>query len=225
MMELFRHAWILAQKDIKVELRRIHEPLSIVFFALACIVVSSFSWKNLPMLKPEVVATLLWVIEFFSSILVLTTSFTREVDKGTIDGLRSLPCSPLAIFLGKTLYGFASLLIVVAAMLASSILLLGIPPSLLPKLTLIILLGTIDLSISGSLLSAILMYSEGKSLLLAFLLLPLSVPVLLPGINGAAKALQLKPWGVLVPELRLLLSIGLVVVSVAILFFQEVFAE
>ncbi|RLG28373.1 hypothetical protein DRN98_09700 [Methanosarcinales archaeon] len=31
--------------------------------------------------------------------------------------------------------------------------------------------------------------------------------------------------GVLVPELRLLLSIGLVVVSVAILFFQEVFAE
>ena len=43
--------------------------------------------------------------------------------------------------------------------------------------------------------------------------------------NGMYLTLTTKLWGVLVPELRLLLSIGLVVVSVAILFFQEVFAE
>ena len=75
----------LARKDLIVELRRPHELLSIIAFTLSSIIVSSFSWRTLLILDPLVISAAMWVVIFFASILVLTTSFAREVDRGTID--------------------------------------------------------------------------------------------------------------------------------------------
>ena len=82
-----KYALKLAHKDLIVELRRPHELLSIIAFTLSSIIVSSFSWRTLLILDPLVISAAMWVIIFFASILVLTTSFAREVDRGTIDGL------------------------------------------------------------------------------------------------------------------------------------------
>jgi heme exporter protein B len=215
----------LARKDLIVELRRPHELLSIIAFTLSSIIVSSFSWRTLLILDPLVVSAAMWVIMFFASILVLTTSFAREIDRGTIDGLRSIPCPPFSVLAGKMIYGIVTLLLVLFSLIFSSLLFLNLSSSLIPGLLLIFTIGAIDFALMGSMMSAVLMYSEGKNLLLAFLFFPVSVPILLPGIQAGSKVLAGEPLMMLMPELRLLFAFMLAVMAVSMVLFQEVFFE
>lgn len=218
-------AFRLARKDLIIELRRLHEFISIIAFALTSVMISSFSWKTIIDLDPIIVSSSLWVIIYFTSILAMTTSFSREVDQGTIYGLRSLPCQAYVILIGKIIYGVVIMLIVLLSMMLSSVIFLNLDLSTLPNLLAIFGVGVIDLALMGSILSALLMYSEGKNLLLSFLFFPLSVPILLPGIQAGAKVLSGYSLLEIIPEIRLLVSFMLAVVAVSILFFQEVFVE
>ena len=154
----------LARKDLIVELRRPHELLSIIAFTLSSIIVSSFSWRTILILDPLVVSAAMWVVIFFASILVLTTSFAREIDRGTIDGLRSIPCPSFAILAGKMIYGIVTLVLVLISLIFSSLLFLNLSVSVIPGLVLIFTIGAVDFALMGSMMSAVLMYSEGKNL-------------------------------------------------------------
>jgi heme exporter protein B len=219
------YALKLARKDLIVELRRPHELLSIIAFTLSSIIVSSFSWRTLLILDPLVISAAMWIVIFFASILVLTTSFAREIDRGTIDGLRSLPCPPFAVLAGKIIYGMVTLVLVFLSLILSSLLFLNLNTALIPGLVLIFIVGAIDFALIGSMMSAVLMYSEGKNLLLAFLFFPVSVPILLPGIQAGAKVLNGEPIMALMPELRLLFAFMLAVIAASMTLFQEVFQE
>ncbi len=219
------YALKLARKDLIVELRRPHELLSIIAFTLSSIIVSSFSWRTILILDPLVVSAAMWVVIFFASILVLTTSFAREVDRGTIDGLRSIPCPPYAVLAGKMIYGMVTLVIVLLSLIFSSLLFLNLNTALIPSLIIIFTIGAIDFALMGSMMSAVLMYSEGKNLLLAFLFFPVSVPILLPGIQAVAKILAGEPLMALMPEFRLLFAFMLAVVAASMTLFQEIFLE
>jgi heme exporter protein B len=215
----------LAVKDITVELRRPHELLSILAFTLSSVIVSSFAWRNILNPEPVVVSAAMWVIIYFASILTLTTSFAREVDRGTIDGLRSLPCPPYSVLVGKMIYGCVTLFIVLVSLIGSSFIFLNLNTSAMPSLVTVFLLGVIDLALMGSIMSAVLMYSEGKNLLLAFLFFPVSVPILLPGIQACSKIIAgTSVWDV-VPEIRLLFAFMLGVMAVSMILFKEIFLE
>jgi heme exporter protein B len=220
-----KYAWKLAYKDLIVELRRPHELLSIIAFTLSSIIVSSFSWRTLLILDPLVISAAMWIVIFFASILVLSTSFAREVDRGTIDGLRSIPCPPYAILAGKMIYGIITLVIVLLSLILSSLLFLNLNTSLILGLTIIFVIGAIDFALMGSMISAVLMYSEGKNLLLAFIFFPVSVPVLLPGIQASAKILAGESLMVAMPEIRLLFAFMLAVITASMTLFQEIFLE
>jgi heme exporter protein B len=219
------YALKLARKDLIVELRRPHELLSIIAFTLSSIIVSSFSWRTILIVDPLVVSAAMWIVIFFASILVLTTSFAREIDRGTIDGLRSLPCPPFAVLAGKMIYGVVTLILVLLSLIFSSLLFLNLNMALIPSLILIFTIGAIDFALMGSMMSAVLMYSEGKNLLLAFLFFPVSIPILLPGIQAGAKILAGEPLMALIPELRLLFAFMLAVIAASMTLFQEVFLE
>jgi heme exporter protein B len=219
------HALRLARKDLIVELRRPHELLSIIAFTISSIIVSSFSWRTILRLDPLVISAAMWVVIFFASILVLTTSFAREVDRGTIDGLRSIPCPPTAILAGKMIYGMITLVVVLLSLIFSSLLFLNLNIAIIPGLVFIFIIGAVDFALMGSMMSAVLMYSEGKNLLLAFLFFPVSVPILLPGIQACAKILAGESVLATIPELRLLFAFMLAVIAVSMMLFQEIFLE
>jgi heme exporter protein B len=221
----FEMALRLARKDVMVELRRPHELLSIVAFTLSSVIISSFSWRTVLSLDPVVVSAALWVILYFACILVLTTSFAREVDRGTIDGLRSLPCQPIVIIAGKIVYGLVILVIVLLSLMASSLVFLNLGFTHLLALSMVFLIGAVDLALIGSMMSAVLMYSEGKNLLLAFLFFPVSVPILLPGIRACAAVLSGVGLASLLPEVRLLLAYMLAMIAVSMTLFKELYVE
>lgn len=94
----------IAEKDLRAEFRRIYEILSIITFSVSSILMISFAWGGAITTSPEVVSAAIWMVLFFTGVLTVTTSFTREMDRGTLGGLKTLPCSLSSILLGKTLY-------------------------------------------------------------------------------------------------------------------------
>lgn len=222
---VINYAFKLAKKDIIIEFRRAHEIISIIAFALTSVLLSSFAWRSLLVLNTEVVSAMLWTVIYFSSILSLTTSFSREVDRGTIEGLRSLPCPAYTILIGKIIYGFAIIFTVLLATILSANIFLNISLALLPGLIIVFTMGVLDLAVIGSIVSAIVMYSEGKTLLLSFLFFPISVPILIPGTLAVSKLISGTGLYGILQELRLLSSFLLGVSAVSILLFRYVFNE
>lgn len=218
-------ALALARKDLVVEFRRSHELISIVAFAVTSIIVSSFAWRRVLTLRPEVLSATLWMVVYFSNILTLTTSFSREVDRGTIDGLRSLPIPAYTVFLGKVIYGGVILFIVLLTTLFSSVIFLNVNPGVLPNLLGVFSLGVIDLALVGSIISALIMYSEGKTLLLSFLFFPVSVPILIPGTHAVGAIISGSGILDVLPELRLLTAFLLAFIVASTAFFSDIFFE
>jgi heme exporter protein B len=220
-----RGALKLARKDLVIELRRPHEFLSILAFSLTSILISSFTWRGIVTLEAAVISATLWIVIYFSSILTLTTSFAREVDRGTLEGLRSLPCSAYTILIGKVIYGAVILLLVLLATLTSSFFFLNIDSSAFLPIFVPFVVGVIDLAVVGSIVSALVMYSEGKTLLLSFLVFPVSVPILLPGTQATGKLISGMSLVDIIPEMRLLFAFLLAVMAVSMLLFRHVFIE
>jgi len=217
----------LAEKDLRIEFRRSYEVLSILTFAVGSILICSFAWSSGSVgSKPEVASAALWIIIFFASILTFTTSFTREADLGTLGGLKTLPCSPVAILFGKIIYGTALLFLVECALIPFSIIFLNLDLSgRFPALLLVCLLGAIGLSFAGSFVSGLVMFSEGKTLLLSFLLIPICVPVLIPSVVATEKIIGGSGITEVMPELRLLIAFLLLITAIMILTFAYVLEE
>jgi len=225
-MGFFSSAIRIAAKDIKVEFKRAYEILSILTFSVSSILICSFAWGGAITTSPEVTSAALWIILFFASVLTFTTSFTREMDRGTLGGLKTLPCSPASILFGKILYVTVLLLLVEGVMLPFSFVFLNLKmPARFLDFLLVFLLGVIDLSIAGSFVSGLVMFSEGKILLLSFLLFPVCVPVLIPSVLATTKIINSVTTVDVTSELRLLLAFLLSVVAVANLTFKFVLEE
>ena len=220
----------IAKKDLRIEFRRFYEVISMLTFSIC-----SFALNiRIAGTRPEVVAASLWVILFFTSILAFTTSFMREAEIGTLGGLKTLPCSPMAILAGKIIYGTALLLLVEcgpAAIIFLNLLLnstatgTGIGMQFL-ALLFVFILGAICLAFAGSFISGLVMFSEGKTLLLSFLLIPICIPALLPSVRATKKLLS--PGSTIadaMPELKLLVLFLLFVTVVMTLTFKFVLEE
>ncbi len=222
-----RAALGIAEKDLRAELRRSYEVLSILTFSVGSILICSFAWSGGSVgSKPEVASAALWIILFFASILAFTTSFTREADRGTLGGLKTLPCSPLAILYGKIIYGTALLFFVECVLIPFSIIFLNLELSgRFPALLLVCFLGAMGLSFAGSFVSGLVMFSEGKTLLLSFLLIPVCMPVLIPSVVATEEIIGGSGITEVVPELRLLISFLLLITAVMILTFEFVLEE
>lgn len=186
----------------------------------------SIAWGTPISITIEEGVASLWIIIFFTSILLFTTSFAREMDRGTIGGLRTLPSSPLAILFGKVIYSVVMMLLVIIVILPLSIVFLNIQPTFqIFELLLIIVIGVVNLSVTGSFISSIVMYSEGKTLLLPFLLFPIAMPIFIPAILSSEKALRGLGFNEYSGELRLLGAFLILVIMIAIFSFETILEE
>ena len=225
-MGLLRDSLNIAVRDILIESRRAYELWSIIFFAVSAVVMVSIAWGTPISITIEEGVASLWIIIFFTSILLFTTAFAREMDRGTIGGLKTIPSSPLATLFGKVIYSVVMLLLVIVVLLPLSIVFINIQPSIdILELFLILIIGIIDLSFAGSFVSSIVMYSEGKNLLLPFLLFPISMPIFIPAILSSGKVLHGLAFTEYSGELRLLGAFLVLVIMVAIFSFETIMEE
>ncbi len=220
---VLRHVWLLAEKDLRSEFRRPHEVISLLTFSLGAVLIAGLSLGG-GRADAEVVASFIWILLLFLTMLTYTTSFVRESDRGTLGGLKSLPCSPLTILGGKVVYGTLLILLVGLVLLFFTGLFLSADPGgRYAEFLLVYVLGVTGLSLAAAFVSGLVMFSEGSTLLLSFLLIPVSVPVLLPAVR--ATTALLRGSAEVIPSLQLLLAFLFLILAVTLLTFAGVLEE
>lgn len=143
-------------------------------------------------LRASLLASLLWIILFFSAMTGLPRTFVKEEEMRTAAALR-LAARPAAVFTGKLLFN-AGMVLLVTAVLLPLFLILFVPtvrnwPLFLAHLV----VGSLGMASIATILGAMVARAGGKSYLMLPLAFPILLPVLVLVINGTATAMQGKP--------------------------------
>lgn len=191
MIDVLRAAWLIARKDFTIEARSREIIATAAFFAVACVLVFSFSLVTDGRAPDGVAAGVLWVGVAFSGTLSLGRLFERERAHDTLRTLLLAPVERPAVYLGK-------LLAVIMLMAAVGALLLPLTGFLFdqavvraaPWLAAVLLLGITGFAAIGTLFAAMLGRLRSRDVLLPVLLYPMSVPVLIAGVRATSALLE-----------------------------------
>jgi heme exporter protein B len=180
--------WATARRDLLLAWKRPGDVLNpLFFFAMVCTLFPLAvgpSAEQLEFSGPGV----LWVAALLATLLSLNSLFLTDFEDGSLDQLlvSSQPLPVLA--LGKTLAHWLTSglpLVLVSPLLAVTY---RMPGSVVPVMMLTLLLGTISLSLLGSIGAALTVGLHRGTALLSLLILPLAMPVLLLGANTVSLA-------------------------------------
>jgi heme exporter protein CcmB len=184
-------AWLVARKDLRVEWRSRELLYTTLFFAAACVLVFAFAFGS-P--SAETAAGVLWVAVMFSGTVALGRTFERERQSETLRALLLSPVERGAIYLGKLvgllilMAGIQIVLVPVVGLLFSAP--IGRAPWLLAAL---LAAGTLGFASVGTLFSAMLSRAHSRDILLPMLLYPITVPVVIAGVEGTAAIFAAEP--------------------------------
>ncbi|HYL46160.1 MAG TPA: heme exporter protein CcmB, partial [Candidatus Limnocylindrales bacterium] len=186
-MSTARAAAILLAKELRLELRTRELLNATIIFALVVVVLFSFAFDPTVAESRRYGPGLLWIAFLFAGSLMLHPSFAREQSNDTLDALRMAPISNFAILLGKLLANlvflcFAEIVLVPVFAVLYNVSLAGI----VPRLALVLLLGTLGIVTTGTVFSAVAAHARMRELLLPLLLLPILAPLLIASVEATA---------------------------------------
>ena len=194
MLRFGRAAWLIAQKDLTVEVRSREIIATTVFFAVSCTLVFAFALVKDGRTVVDAAAGILWIAIAFAGTLALGRTFERERYSDTLRALMLAPADRPAIYVGK-LAGILAILLAVEAVLVPLVALLFQAPLFAkPLLTgTLLLLGTLGFSAVGTLFAAMLVRTRSRDVLLPVVLYPITIPVIIAGVRGTAAAMGEPP--------------------------------
>src|SRR6267154_1582717 len=172
-MALLSNTVALLGKELRTEFRSRELLTTTVVFILTIVVLFSFTFDPSVTESRRFGPGLLWLAFLFAASLMLQPCFLREQNNDTLSALRLSINDPFAIFLAK---------------LAANTLFL-----LFTQLLLVMFMGSLGLSVTGTALSAISAQARMRELLLPLLLLPLLTPVLIASTEATAALLVPNP--------------------------------
>jgi heme exporter protein B len=186
----------MAVKEVRSELRTKHALATMGLFAVATMVVVSFSVTvvgvpDLP--RAGIWSALLWIVLFFSAMSGLTRVFVKEEDARTVTALR-LSARASVVFCGKLLFNaglMAGLSVVVLPLFA-----LFFQPTVArwDQLILLIAAGGLGLSGASTLLAALVAKTGSRGALFVVLALPVVLPLLVMAMAGTTAAILGGRW-------------------------------
>jgi len=178
-MSLFSNTATLLGKELRTEFRSRELLTTTAVFILIVLVLFSFAVTPGTEEARQFAPGLLWLAILFASSLMFQSCFLREQTNDTLSSLRLAVSDPFSIFLAKLIANTLFLLLTELIMLPFFALFYNIPLwSKLPVLMLVLLVGSLGISIAGTAISAISAQARMRELLLPLLLLPLLTPVL-----------------------------------------------
>lgn len=180
--------WATARRDLLLAWKRPGDVLNpLFFFAMVCTLFPLAvgpSAEQLEFSGPGV----LWVAALLATLLSLNSLFLTDFEDGSLEQLL-VSAQPLPVLaLGKTLAHWLTSglpLVLVSPILAMTY---RMPAAVVPVMMLTLLLGTISLSLLGSIGAALTVGLHRGTALLSLLILPLAMPVLLLGANTVSLA-------------------------------------
>lgn len=190
-----RAAMIVLGKELRAEWRTRELLNTTIVFVLIVIVLFSFPFDPTAAAESRrFSAGLLWLAFFFAASLMLQPCFVREQANDTLAALRLAPIDPFGIVAGKVAANFLFLLLAELLMLPifAAFYRVHLWPVIGP-LALVLVLGTLGISIIGTVFSAISAQARMRELLLPLLLFPVLIPVLIAAVAVTAGLLDDPP--------------------------------
>jgi len=219
-VSLARAATIILAKELRTEFRTLELLQTTVVFVLVVLVLFSFTFDPTASESRRFAPGLLWLAFLFAGSLMLHPSFTREQTNETLAALRLAPIEPIAILLGKVLANFLFLLLAEVLLLPIFAVLYNVHlASVLGRLLLVLVLGTLGLTTTGTVFSAMASQARMRELLLPLLFLPVLTPALIASTEATAGLLG-DP-----PEMRQVWLVLLVAFDVLFLTATWLFGE
>lgn len=200
---MWADAWLVAAKDLRLELRSRVGLYQIVPFALMVLFLFAFAIDPDRDLLAELTAGLYWVAVLFSSILAVQRSFSLENSDGNRDGLRMAGLDPAGIFVGKALAIAAQLLVLEAVLLAGVALFYETPIRGFGLLIATAVAATTGIVAPGTIYGALSAGVRVRDTIFPLLLLPVLAPVMIGATQAFEAALSGRsadgwPWAGLV---------------------------
>jgi heme exporter protein B len=193
-MALLSNTAVLLGKELRTEFRSRELLTTTVVFILVVVVLFSFTFDPSSSESRRFGPGLLWLSFLFAASLMLQPCFLREQNNDTLSALRLSVSDPFAIFLAKLAANTFFLLLTELLMLPVFAVLYNVHiVSVLPKLVLVFLLGSLGVAVPGTAFSAISAQARMRELMLPLLLLPLLTPVLIASTEATAALLDANP--------------------------------
>lgn len=184
---MFHDAWVMAQKDLKIEQgSRVVLGQILPFGALVLILFGFAISPDLTVLGTErrsILAQaspgLFWMAVLFSALLALGRSFAIEASDGNLDALKMAGLDPAGIFLGKSAAVTAQLIVLELLLGFGAFFLYGAPVDSPVLLATALILATTAVASAGTLYAALASGLRVRDTLVPLLVLPVLAPVLL----------------------------------------------
>jgi heme exporter protein B len=181
---MWRQAWAIFAKDLRMEFRGKEALNAAVAFALVVLILFSFAIDPTSEELKEMAGGLLWILFAFSGVLLLNRSFSREQANDALEVLLSLRVPPSALLLGKALANFVFILLVEAICLPVFGVLYNIDVFRSPVWLLgTALLASWAIAVIGTVFAAMTVNLRLRELMLPVIVYPMIIPALAAAIR------------------------------------------
>jgi heme exporter protein B len=184
-------AWALVlQRDLRLAVRRpgqVVQPLA--FFAVVTMLFPLGYTPELGRLR-EIAPGVLWVAALLASLLALESLFREDAEDGTLEQFALSGQSLTALLFAKTFAHWLLTGLPLAVMAPLIGVALGVPLAAMPGIMGTLALGTVTLSLLGSIGAGLTLGVRRGGVLLSLLTLPLAVPVLVFGARATELAID-----------------------------------
>lgn len=222
-MKLFRLSFIILKKDLKSEIRSRYAINSLLMFVIVIIAIIKFSIGR-EVISSEVLSGLFWVAVYFTSISGLSRTFIKEEERETSAALK-VSTNYTEIYIGKLLFNLCLTLPlnIFIFILFSTITDFVIKNSL--GFLIIFLLGNLGIVISSTIIAAIISKANVKGALYPVLSFPVLLPLFLSVINATKLTVNGSTLQELLPDLQILLSYCIVILTLSLMVFKYVWED
>lgn len=222
-MKFWAYTYQMLKKDFISELRNRYVINSLLMFVIVIISIIRFSTGN-ETISEEVLAGLLWIAIFFSASSGLARVFIKEEEKETSLALK-LSAGSTEIFLGKLLFNFTLTFALNFVIVILFILITGLQIKYTGGFIIILLLGNTGLVASSTIIAAIISKANSKGTLYPVLSFPVLLPLLLSVINGTKLSVTGADLSELLPDIQILVSYAIVVITASLLVFRYIWED
>jgi heme exporter protein B len=194
MNEFWAAVWAVVWKDLRIEGRTRQTISVMVMFSLATIIMFNFALGASLSAAREFATGLLWAIVLLAAVLGLNRSLALDRENQVFDAMLIAPISRAALYAGKviSISLFTLLLDVILIVLFT---IFFNQPFYLALVILVLFLGTIGYIAVGVLITTMTIQTRTREVLLPVLLLPLSLPLVLPAAQATATIVSAAAFG------------------------------
>ena len=225
-MSLLRAAWLVAKKDLLLELRTREIITSTGLFAILVVTLSSLAFYTDPVNARRVAPGVLWISILFCGILSIGRSWSLERENEAVFALLLAPIPRASVYVGKTLSALALLFAIEALLVPLCLVFFQIEEGdiVLPLLALV-LLGSVGFVSTTTLFAAVGIRTRARDLMLSVLVFPLVAPALLASAVATRELFAGATFSEIAAWMRILAAFDLLFVGLGIWISRYLLSE